>query len=175
LADFSPTIELGRLYISSFWTHSDWTREGRSCRPALVFSVWPVLARFGPFLGHCLQFIVSARQDRRFVILNPSQLDSRLEDFDPRFDPEFDPGCDPRFDPEFDPGCDPRFDPEFDPGCDPRFDPEFDPGLIPFFGLLFSLPFGFERPRKLLVLFGFLGIAAGFVGFLKFGLQMLFH
>ena len=70
------------------------------------------LARFGPFL---------TRQDRRFVVLNPSQLDSRLEDFDPRFDPRFDPGFDPGFDPEFDPGFDPEFDPVFWPAFQSSF------------------------------------------------------
>jgi hypothetical protein len=99
------------------------------------------LARFGPFL---------TRQDRRFVVLNPSQLDSRRI-------------------------LTPVLTPDLIPSLIPSLIPDLIPSLIPFFGLLFSLPFRFERPRKLLVLFGFLGIAAGFVGFLKFGLQMLFH
>jgi hypothetical protein len=42
LADFSPTIELGRLYISSFWTHSDWTRDWRILTHFVTPSLIPV-------------------------------------------------------------------------------------------------------------------------------------
>jgi hypothetical protein len=46
LAGFSPTMEPHSMDISSFWSTCNWTRERPSCRPALAFSVFPLLARF---------------------------------------------------------------------------------------------------------------------------------